>query len=506
MDVSVFKEIREASYLSTKKTNRYRPILRYMYEQHRIYNNDVIPAEIFKYLSTLPQCIDYSLNELESDLSSLVTFNNLEEMQDTTEVNTIEEFKKNRKRYRLKNYSIEFEKLLIEMEKNRHRIRGGSLERSLTDQLLNALSQLNSFVLQDEPTKEYLSQLNQLWDEAFERFTKLDNDASSYLSHISSDKLDEMMQTDQFIHFKNEFISYLTDFMIGLKKNAPLIEHEIRSLSNDKINHIIEQLIRYQRTIPKTELIPDEEFSNAYNEAWTGIKNWFISNGSKESKVYYLEIRTNDSISRISRLAQQAAEKHLYIRNRGTDFLHLAKIANQMENVDEAGKLFGYLFGFEGIPHLRTHSEKSTDDDDITVWDCEPDEVEVAFRIRNPSDTQQKRTMKVPKIDVNSLRRKQEFDDQKIREEEAIKKLLSTKSLKVRDMGVVELFILKAILSWIGRGVLNPKGENVYEGRTEHGVKFRLIKHGYEMVTLQCTDGDLEIPDYEFIFSEVLTT
>ncbi len=37
MDISVMRQVPEAIYLSTQDTKYYRAILRYMYEQHRIF-------------------------------------------------------------------------------------------------------------------------------------------------------------------------------------------------------------------------------------------------------------------------------------------------------------------------------------------------------------------------------------------------------------------------------------------------------------------------------------
>jgi uncharacterized protein (TIGR02677 family) len=475
-----------------------------MFEQHRIFNNNVLPSDIFKHLFQFPQFSDYTIEELESDLIALVAFGNMEEMQDTTEASSIEEFKKNRKRYKLKDYTIELEKMLIIMEKNLHHIRGGSLERTLTDKLLSALMELNGFIVSENLDKSMLVKLNEIWEESFERFTKLDNDASSYLSHISGDKLENLMQTDEFVVFKTEFISYLTDFVVGLKKNGPLIERAIRNLSGSKIKSIIKELVRYQRTIPKTELIPENEFFNAYQEAWTGIHNWFIENETSESKVYYLENRTNDAIGRISRLAQHSAERQLHKRNRKTDFLHLAKMVHQQQDLEESHAMFAYLFGFEGVKRVKA-SDKKSDSSSGTLWEHEPDEVHISYRIRPQTEKAQKRALKVREVSLELLEQKRKYDEQKIYEEQKIQELLLNKSLSIRDMGLTEPFIRTAILNWIGRAMLNHVSYNVYEGRTEYGIKYRMHKNSDEIVELHCIDGVLRMPDYEFSFSEVFT-
>lgn len=89
-----------------------------MYEQHRIFNNEVLPIEIFTHLKQFPEFGDYTLEEQDADLSVLVENNNLVLNQDNTDAVTLEELIRNRKTYSLTEYTIEFEKMLIFMEKN----------------------------------------------------------------------------------------------------------------------------------------------------------------------------------------------------------------------------------------------------------------------------------------------------------------------------------------------------------------------------------------------------
>ncbi|MGO4376535.1 DUF2397 family protein, partial [Paenibacillus sp. MCAF20] len=112
----------------------------------------------------------------------------------------------------------------------------------------------------DLDTKD-LEDLYAAWDELYERFTKLDNDASDYLSHISGDKLDSKMETDAFIVFKNQFRSYLTDFIVELNRNSPSIINIITRISEKKIESIITQLIRYKKSIPTTAVVSDQEYT-----------------------------------------------------------------------------------------------------------------------------------------------------------------------------------------------------------------------------------------------------
>ncbi|QSF46535.1 TIGR02677 family protein [Paenibacillus tianjinensis] len=503
MDATLFSDVKEASYLSTKKTYRYRPIIRYMYEQKRIFNTEVLPNEIFNYLIQYPQFGDYTMEELFADLNALVKSNNLTEIPDNTEVEGIEEFKRNRRLFVLTDFTFEIEKMLTSFEKNFHRI-GTSLEPTLPEKLYNALHRLRDFSRRKNMDKEDLVFLNEVWEDMFDKFLKLDNNASMYLSHINAEKLEVIMaQPDAFIVFKDEFVAYLTNFIIGLKKNAPYIEQILRDIEDPGFTVLKKYLIQFQRTIPKTEVIPDSDFEMAYDEIWLGVTHWFISIDEKESKVRQLERRTNSSIVSVTKLAQQAAERQFYTRNRKTDYLHLAKMVHQQNDLEEAGELFSFLFGFDNIKHFKTNG-KETDSTKYTIWDCQPEEVDITYRAKQPTDKQTKRSLKVPAMGEEALQRKRMLEAQRDYEDKEIKKLLDCNYLALRELGTVESFIRNAILTWINKGMLSKmQDSNICEGRTEHGVKFKLAQVSDDIIELHSPDGILKLPDYEFTFSEV---
>nr|WP_281350674.1 DUF2397 domain-containing protein [Metabacillus lacus] len=242
--------IKEAGYLNTQKSHRYRPIIRYMYDKTMAYSPLVLPSEMIGYLNQFPFFQDYSEEELIGDLNSLVKSNNMEQIQDKGKVKTYEEYKRNRYRYKLTPHTIELEKALINMESNLQSIRG-SLEKSLTDRLLEELEKLFSQSLSPEVTKAEAQKINDKWESLFERFNKLISDAGLYLSHINGDKLELIMRTESFIIFKNAFVDYLQNFISALKKNTDKIKANLNEINDEKIDSIIEALILHQRSIPR---------------------------------------------------------------------------------------------------------------------------------------------------------------------------------------------------------------------------------------------------------------
>ena len=132
------KQITETSYLTTENTKRYRPILRYFYEEYEKINYMLYKEDVWNYLKDKPNFENYTIEMCENDLTALVNWGNLTALQDTNNVTTVEEFKHRKFRYQLTEYAAEIQKL----EENE----------------LTINSKLNSLQKQTEIAKEILKQ------------------------------------------------------------------------------------------------------------------------------------------------------------------------------------------------------------------------------------------------------------------------------------------------------------------------------------------------------------
>ena len=95
------KQIIETSYLTTENTKRYRPILRYFYEQYERINYMLYKEEVWNELKEKENFENYTIEMCENDLTQLVNWGNLTALQDTNNVTTVEEFKHRKFRYQL---------------------------------------------------------------------------------------------------------------------------------------------------------------------------------------------------------------------------------------------------------------------------------------------------------------------------------------------------------------------------------------------------------------------
>lgn len=72
------KQITETAYLTTENTKRYRPILRYFYEEYEKINYMLYKEEVWNYLKNKPNFENYTIEMCENDLTAMVLCRNIE--------------------------------------------------------------------------------------------------------------------------------------------------------------------------------------------------------------------------------------------------------------------------------------------------------------------------------------------------------------------------------------------------------------------------------------------
>ena len=129
----LLKPLSEINYLRAENVERYRVIIRYFYEEYEKIHYWMHKEDVYEMMIQTGLFPDYTLELCQSDLSQLTEWKNLEAMQDTTKVLTIEEFKNRKYRYQLSVYTIEIERMMIRLENLE--VEGASLEPSLLERI-----------------------------------------------------------------------------------------------------------------------------------------------------------------------------------------------------------------------------------------------------------------------------------------------------------------------------------------------------------------------------------
>lgn len=446
----------------------------------------LFPEEIYAYVIDLPHLSGYTEEQLQQDLDQLTRWNNLVARQEMGRSRSIEEFKKKRFRYQCTPYTISFERMLLDMEKGGE-IFGGSLEKKEFERLYQALVEIEKIVKKD--TLPAADECSQAWNDVFTYFQSITKNTADYIAHINSEQAEERMQTEAFLVFKDQFTTYLRDFIIGLQQTASKIQQLLAYFDPEQLDAFLKQVIAHQQQVPRFEELglTDQALMEEQQGKWNNLFAWFLGNNHAESEFEMLQIR------RITRVVQRLGERHDYFRSRKKDYLHLAKWFDSLADEKEAHQLSAVVFGVPRTRHLFS-DHVPTDDIYTAIWDEAPIVHETKPRIRNYRE--KTRPGAIVSQREKKEKAKQEYLQRKQTELLTLEKYMQGNEIRLDQLPVIESYVRKMLLSWIGKAM--AKEDRTF--KTEHGRKVKVIVLPNDRVKVRADDGTMEMPAVIFRF------
>lgn len=480
------RRISEVTYLNTDNTWRYRGILHFCYKRHEHMQTYVYPEDIFHELRKDEHFRAYTFEQLEQDLKTLVEWNNLIPHQETGRSRSIADFKKKRFRYQCSPYTVEIERMVDKLKSLGEEF-SGSLETTQFDRILRAL---RDFLQPEKQLSE--AELNQTWLDLEHYFHTLVQNASDYLAHLKSAKVEERMQTTAFIVYKDGFTQYLQTFVVGLQRSAQRMEKLFKMSSPELEAGLFGRLADYQLTIPRLgEEKSREEYREDFAESFTVMKEWFMGTAYRDSELSALSKETVDTIRRITKFAQRLAEQHQAFRSRKAEWLQLAEWFSQAETKAEADELSAIVFGPRGGRHLYAESRESDD-----MRSHIEDEIPTVLQLKPRVSTYRERQRQVP------IREHDQAKEEARRAHLAQQQKLANFMAGLEVDGYIDFAKLpvlnrearQMLLGWVARALhRNPI-------RTELGSTVELIynKQDRRRIVIECEDGAFSLPPMKF--------
>ncbi|MBO2945207.1 TIGR02677 family protein [Paenibacillus sp. F411] len=486
MDVP-FKKVTEATYLATEKSDKYRAILRHFFIQHERLREFLFPEEVYNHLRESPYFKNYGLDELHSDLASLVRWGNLRAQQESGKVRTIEEFKKKRFRYQITPYTVEFERMLIQFEHQSDQF-GGSLEKSHFERMYQTLLSIK------KATQESAEQCAQLWDDVLTYFKKITQNTSDYFAYLRSEDASEQMKSEAFFLYKDQFTRYLRDFIINLQRTAASIQEVMISLPRESMRTFFEKVAQHEENVFRFERLGEKEDRAAELEAtWLNVKAWFLGDDAGESQYDNVLEQTNEAIRRMTRIIQRLGERSLLHRSRKEDYLHLAEWFSNLSSMEEAHKLSSVVFGLSHTKHLYC-DHIPTDDIYTDVWEEAPMAHERVPRVRNYRE--KTRANAAESHLEKKEQTKEAYLKQRAYEQKVIQQYVSGSRIELERLPVIEPFVRKLFLVWIGKAM--AKADRTI--KTEYGDEVKVELDRSRTIRLQAEDGHMDMPAVTLLF------
>ena len=122
----LLRSLTEVKYLNADNVDRYRCIMRIFFKNYEKLHYWMYQEEVYAQMKEDPYFAEYRPEQCLQDLTTLMEWKNLNTIQDTRKVSSIEEFKNRKYRYQMSEYSVEIERLVVRLENLF--IEGASLE------------------------------------------------------------------------------------------------------------------------------------------------------------------------------------------------------------------------------------------------------------------------------------------------------------------------------------------------------------------------------------------
>ena len=175
----------------------------------------------------------------------LTEWKNLNTIQDTKKVASIEEFKNKKYRYQMTEYSVEIERLVLRLENLF--IEGASLEPTLLERIRRGIERFPEMMERDK------NEVYTWWTDLNNDFVRLNQNYQDYMRELNSVKAEEMMKTTEFLVFKDRLIEYLRSFVRSLQVNAAFIEQCLKNTDRQVLRCLLEKIIQYELLIPRID-------------------------------------------------------------------------------------------------------------------------------------------------------------------------------------------------------------------------------------------------------------
>ena len=484
------KPVVEAKYLNVDNADRYRPIIRLFYLKYEKLKYWLYQEEVFEELKEDTYFAGYTIEQCKQDLNTLTEWGNLLAMQDTRRAATLEEFANKKFRYQLSETAVEIERMVIRIENLF--IESSSLEPSLLERLRMSLAGLPSMLAEND------EKLYSYWNDLNNDFKRLNQNYQDYMRELNSVKAENLMRTKEFLIFKDRLIEYLRNFVKGLQTNVGIIETIIKGFDETMLQSLINRIFQYELSIPRLETVVDEErILDNINGRFESLKDWFVSDGNKESEVVKVFDTTNEIIRKITGYAARISESGGSSANRKEEYKKLAEVFYNCEDICEAHRFAGLVFGTATTFHLRGIGERQTESINSGVYEEETCIKIVTPRVRNYREKAKRSEIK------DNFKAKEELRlatiEKLAAERELLRGYIKDGRRVFKDWPEITPFVRDVFLTWISRALENKEGR----GKTEEGKRFRLISPTTEEICeLKSEDGVLYMPSYEIIFED----
>lgn len=485
--------VSEASYLTAENAWRYRAIMRTFYLESQKAHIRLSKTELLALLHADSHFAEYTAEQLEQDLNELCAWRNLVPIQDPHRPTSIAEYKNKQFSYSMSQTATEIERMTLSLENLN--LRTAILSSQLFERILDTLERMAAQTKKDAPA------LNQLWDQLQQDFRQLTNRYQDYLRDFYSTHAKHILQTTEFLPYKDKVVRYLQDFVLELQRYSEKIRRMLLEMPPEQVEAMLQQVYAMQRQegegrlIQRAEDYPEQLQDEIYG-FWQGFYHWFVPGEDGQSDSQHILVLADDIIQRILMNAELILQAHSGGANRKAEYKKFLELFAACPSLADAQRLSGMVFGAQRAAHL-TGIEPEDRYETGSCYDGQPFLYQLRNR-RRPGRPPREKSFFEDKS-IQKAAQKQAYLQKKAALQARLQELIRKGRLDFSTLDeVVTPEIRLSLLNWVVRANANASKC----ARTEFGQAYRLTCTPGQTCVLHCTDGDLTMPAYCLEFEE----
>ena len=347
----ILEPVNEVKYLVQENTPRYRIIMKFLFNKYEETEYWLYKEEIYSEVKKIID--DYTEEECNRDLEFLLSNGSLTKLQDTQNINTINDFKFHNFRNQLTDKAVIIERMTIELEEIEVKV--ASLEPRLFERIKDSIKRLTDIYSLDE------NKIYELWVDMNNDFKNLNEHYQDFLKKFHEAKTEELLQSEAFLEFKSSVINYINDFIDSYIRNSTSIKNYLIEIDDKKVDYLMDKLISHQKKAPKISPEFDYDKLRKVNYGkWKSLRKWFISSNTQSEGERLLEA-TQNVIQKIYKYASSLIELHGNMINRKEEYKYICHLFDNLETVKEAHELSSSIFGIINTNHYKMSSMLNSD-------------------------------------------------------------------------------------------------------------------------------------------------
>jgi len=347
------------SYVTAEKAELYRRVMRAFVEAKSHFLVHLRPEDVQQQIG------EPELASVQSALTQLVAWGNLDAERDNARVTSVEDYYRALYVYQITRQGEAVEAALATFEQELGR--RGALQSVALEDIRTRLRALLTLAQSESPSATE-SQL--LLRDLAGVFADLAENARAFMTGLNRTLEGQGSDADAFLLYKERVIGYIERFLGDLTTSSGEIAELIRALDGDgDAQAPVARLLRQAAERELLDLAPgespdDDERAWAFAEAWRrwhghweGLRAWFLDQPGRQAQARLLRSSARRAVTQLLEMVGRLNERRMARSDRSADFRTLARWFLECDGDGDAHRLWRTAFGLTPARHLVIDAE-----------------------------------------------------------------------------------------------------------------------------------------------------